>query len=136
MTDSTIPATETIGGCIRFYNGGPEWHINDAHATVGFNTSTPPVVEDDGDLTISILSPTKPVVALLAVPDETLTTKGITAGGSGGVGHVTIRFFDHHLGRQLNLADSDDYKRIRGQHSNLWIAVTRLVQRPADPEGE
>jgi hypothetical protein len=129
-----VSTTETIGGCIRFYNAGPEWHINTAHSTVGFKTSEQPVIEPDGDLTVTINGPTKPVVALMAVPDETLTTKGITAGGSGGVGHVTIRFFHHGLGRQLNLADPADYKLIRGEYSNLWLAVVRLVERPTEGE--
>lgn len=115
------------GGCIRLTANGPKWHENSGHNTIGFDTSVDPVVEPDGDLTVHLLD-SRPVVSLTVVPDETLAVKGVFVGGSGGVGHVTIRMRKTGISGQLNLANPSHYNQVRGDYSNLWLTVIQVAE--------
>jgi hypothetical protein len=114
------------GGCIRLYDTGPEWHINTRHATVGFDTSTPPTITADGDLYVSLVE-TMTVVSAAANVDETLAAKGVWAGISGGVSGCTIRLRKDGIGR-LDLNEHTHYSAVRGSLSNLWLTVLRVPE--------
>jgi hypothetical protein len=128
--DPALAAGEAFisGGCIRLTADGPKWHENEGHNTVGFNTSVDPVIEPDGDLTVQLLE-SRPVVSLQVVPDETLAVKGVFIGGSGGVGHVTIRMRKTGISGQLDLSNPSHYNQVRGDYSNIWLTV---IQTPRD----
>jgi hypothetical protein len=115
------------GGCIRLTADGPKWHENSGHNTIGFDTSVDPVVEADGDLTVRLLN-SRPVISLTVVPDETLAVKGVFIGGSGGVGHVTIRMRKTGIDGQLNLANPSHYNQVRGDYSNIWLTVIQAAE--------
>lgn len=114
------------GGCIRFTDTGPEWHINTRHTTVGFDTTVPPQITSEGDL-YATMTETLDVVAAIASPDETLAEKGVWAGVSGGVGHCKIRLRKYGLPTPLDLNDPDHYASVRGEWSNLWLFVLRVA---------
>jgi hypothetical protein len=130
------------GGCIRFTNDGPRWHINSRHQTVDFVTSktvTDPItgvetvepvhpeITSEGDLLIKMTS-TLDVVYTAFTPDETLTSRNITGGVSGGVSDCRIELFQQVNGTRvkLNLTIPADYDKVRGQYSNGWVLVARV----------
>lgn len=123
-------ATETIGGCIRFTETGPKWHINSSHVTVGFDTSQDPTIDSTGRLHV-VMTDTRPVVTTTAAADETLTARGIRAGGSGGVSALTIQFWKSGIngadGTPLNLNNATHYDRISDEFANVWLTVVKYA---------
>lgn len=130
----TLQKTVSLGGCIRLYDTGPEWHINSHHIAVGFDTTSPPQITPAGDLLVQ-LDPGGPVVSAIAAPDETLAARGITLGISGAVSTCTVRMSQAGYGR-LDLSEPDDYARASGANSNLWLVVTAVAPDEPDPEPE
>lgn len=118
--------TAWTGGVIRFDSrwGYPRVHTNSAHISVGIKDVS---INDRGELVVKHEG--GPVVTMFASPDETLTTKGISVGLSGGGGLTKARFYDSRIGRQLDLSDGGDWLRIYGRYSNLWIGWLTVVAR-------
>jgi hypothetical protein len=121
----TSPAYPYAGGCIRLTNAGPEWHINPQHVTVGFNPYIHPTINADGELHANMLT-AFPVIAAIAEPDETISSRGIEAGISGAVADVDIWF--SKAGRKLDLNDAADYALVRGTYANVWIYIPRYIE--------
>jgi hypothetical protein len=114
------------GGAIRLDPGGPVWHENTRHNTVGFDTTVEPQINSDGEIHLS-LEQTLDVVSLTVEEDETLSRKGVWAGGSGGVGHVDITMRKYGASNiPLDLNNSSDYNSVRGEYSNLWVTVVSV----------
>ncbi|HEY6739820.1 MAG TPA: hypothetical protein VI076_13325 [Actinopolymorphaceae bacterium] len=91
----------------------PRIHANPSHYCVGVSSIA--VNPDNGDL--EVRSATKgPIVSLAVSPDETLTSRGISCGGSGGGGITRIRCFDRD-GVRLRA----DGPELYGTYSNLWL---------------
>lgn len=119
--------TAILGACVRLYDTGPELHTNPAH--VALDVASVHVGPDDGFLWI-VHASSAPVVAILCSPDETLTSRGITAGASGGTNYSRVRFAEH--GVPLDLRDPAHYAKVAGSSSNLWYAVVHAAA-PATP---
>lgn len=120
--------TVTSGACIRLYADGPALHVNDTHAAVGV---TGVQITDTGDL--EVLHVAGRVVSINPQPDETLTARGITAGGSGGSGRSVVRLcVGTATGkpRRLNLTIPTEYALVAGDTSNLWFTVTHALPCP------
>lgn len=122
---------EPFGGCIRFYNGGPEWHINDGHVNVGFDTTRQPEILEGGDLVIYMNEPV-PVVTCYSNCDETLTVNGFKAGPSGGVGHMTVRFRHETQTpgdrKKFDISLPANYALLKGNYANLWVGGERWIE--------
>ena len=116
-----------LGACIRLYSTGPELHVNNAHVAWGIASTF--VGPDDGYLWI-MHATSDPVIAILCSPDETLTSRDITTGASGGTGWSRIRFAQH--GVALDLRVASDYAKIAGAYSNLWYVVVH-ASTPSTP---
>ena len=118
------------GGCIRFGADGPYWHENDVHVTIGVLKDT---LRIEGKDLCFELDPAHhaPVVGMGTWPDETLASRGIIAGPSGGTRHMRITM--HRAGSRLDLSNPTDYAHIQGDYSNLWFAVHSLAP-VAEPE--
>lgn len=114
----------TTGGVVRFYSDGPAVHENAQHAASGIRSVH---ISDRGHLVIT-QTYALPVVTVIAQSDETLVKRGISAGISGGVSDSHVAFYDSRLGRELDLTDPADYRRVVGPYANLWFSVTQ-VQR-------
>jgi hypothetical protein len=108
-----VTATAVTGCVIRFTADGPAIHENSTHICNGASSVR---VLSNGDLEISQTSG-RPIVSLTVEEDETLATRGILAGGTGGIGTTTVRFFDTRTQTQLR-ADSPV---LRGLYSNIWV---------------
>ena len=122
----TVPGagTSASGACLRFYAGGPELHTNSSHvntAITGFGPDGDGVDRYDaqGRLVIKHVAPGSAISTMGAMPDETLTARGISAGLSGGVGTTIVQFSQN--GTPLDLRVAEDYAKIQGNYSNLWI---------------
>lgn len=111
------------GGCVRFGDTGPYLHVNSHHTAVGIVPESL-CITDDGLLHVD-LDESLPVVTTGAFPDETLTARGITAGISGGVNTLNIKF--HLAGHgPLYLDIPSHYDKVRGATSNVWLMVASL----------
>jgi hypothetical protein len=120
---ATGPAVVVRGGCVRFGAEGPYLHTNDSHQSIGI---VPTLTIVSGMLHVDLDEPL-PVVSVVAHPDETLTARGISAGISGGVGFVNVRF--HLAGHgPLYLNQPAHYEKVRGDLSNVWLTVLSLRQ--------
>lgn len=91
----------------------PRIHANQAHYCVGVTSIA--VNSDNGDLEVRS-NTVGPIVSLAVSPDETLTARGISCGGSGGGGITRIRCYDR-TGNRVR-ADSAE---LFGTYSNLWL---------------
>lgn len=116
--------TTALGACIRLYPDGPALHVNDAHSACGVTGAH---IGDDGYLWITHAQ-SRPVVAIVPVPDETLTARGITAGASGGTNYSRVLLAEH--GVALDLRDPADYAKVAGSFSNLWYFVLHDGHEP------
>lgn len=118
---------EWSGCCVRFESDWP-WpviHVNSTHIAIGVQGVR---VNDAGDLEIK--HDGGPIVTMIASPDETLVTRGISVGLSRGGGTTVARFYDSKLGRQLDLSNLSDWRRVNGPWSNLWLAWLNITGRP------
>lgn len=116
----------TVGGCVvRFEprTGRPKVHSNRAHYCAGVRKVS--VDRRTGLLEIELMQ-SRPIVSFYVEPDETLTERGVTAGGSGGVNRILVRFYDTKTDRPLNLNLATDRRRIAGPTSNIWVGWTHL----------
>ena len=114
--------------CIRFYESGPEYHINDQHATFGIiDASQQPYVDTAGYLVIPFkdVGP-RAVGSMHPSSDESLTKFGIIAGASNGGPYARIRFYKIGVG-WLDLTNSTHYMYLVGQLNNLWFMATHLL---------
>lgn len=107
-------ATTSVTGCaIRFTSDGPRIHENSAHVCDG---ATSVRVQADGDLEIKQTSGA-PIVSITVEEDETLSTRGIVAGPSGGTGTTIVRFFATRSEQPVR-ADSP---ALQGGYPNIWV---------------
>lgn len=112
----------TQSGCvIRFDqktssgNTSARIHANSAHYCVGAQGVSTSYTS--GDLVIK-LHTVGPIVSIAVSPDETLTSRGISCGASGGMGTISIRCYDRY---GLVKAYS---RKMYGVYSNLWVGWT------------
>lgn len=105
--------TEVAGCAIRFYTGGPEIHANRTHECPHV---TGVRVTASGDLVID-RNHTASIQSMTVSPDETLSTRGIIAGASGGASRTTIRFYDTHAGKRVRADDPV----LQGPRANVWV---------------
>lgn len=109
-----VRASSTVTGCaIRFTSSGPEIHENSTHVCNGASSVR---VQADGDLEIRQTSGA-PVVSVTVEEDETLSTRGIVAGPSGGTGTTIVRFFATRSEQPVR-ADSP---ALQSPYSNIWV---------------
>ena len=114
---------QTLGGCIRLYATGPEWHVDADHWIEGIDPTVDPVIDSSGFLTFHTIEKNA-VVSISPSPDETLTARGISVGGSNGSYLVRLRFYKEGVG-PLNLNNPAHWDYIEGEFSNLWIIVVQ-----------
>lgn len=127
--------TSASGACLRFYASGPELHTNSSHvntAVTGFGPAGDGVdiYDATGKLVVKHTAPGGAISTMGALPDETLTARGISAGCSGGVGTTLIQFAQN--GTALDLRVQADYDKVAGQYSNLWIFWLHYAPAGAD----
>lgn len=118
-----LPASAGVverGGVIRFTSAGPKLHVNPTHNSIGLIPKSVSITYQ-GDLYVK-MDRLLPIVDANVTPDETLVTRDIKAGLSGGGDYFIIRFSDKN-GR-LNLRWPSHYKRIMGETSNVWVGIT------------
>lgn len=125
-----------VGGCIRLYPASslgtprPQWHVDEGHHTIGINYANNgsnegrPRIDESGFLVFNTLN-RSPIVAATCAIDETLSSRGITAGISNGTHLVRIRFYSSQLGRPLDLNSASDYAILAGPYNNVWITLVR-----------
>lgn len=110
-----------VSGCvIRFSdaNAMPSIYANSTHQCAGVESVT---VDASGALAI-YQPPTKnPILFAVAQVDETLASRGIIVGPSGGNNRTRYYFYDTKLDRKLNLRKKSDRMRLQGKTSNLWV---------------
>lgn len=111
----TSAVTTSVTGCaIRFTVKGPHLHENSAHECNGASAVS---VNAAGELVIKQTVGGPPVVSMTIDEDETLATRGIVAGGSGGTGTTRVRFFNTRSGQSVR-ADSPT---LQGDFANIWV---------------
>lgn len=122
---------EIFGGCIRLYDTGPEWHVDEDHHTVGIDPTVAPTIDASGFLTFWTLVK-NPIIGCSIQPDETLTARGINAGLSNGTHLIRLRFYKEGIsganGAPLDLNDPIHWSRVTGPYSNLWITLIHNVE--------
>jgi len=121
-------AVITLGGCIRLYPTGPEWHVDTDHHTVGIDPTIDPTIDDSGFLNFWTLVK-NPVVSATAAADETLVGRGIHAGISNGTHLVRIRLYKVGVGA-LDLSNPTHYGYAAGPYSNLWVTLVHNESAP------
>lgn len=118
------------GACIRLYTTGPVLHVNHAHVALGVERVE---VGPEGWLWVHH-PPGWPVVAILPIPDETLSGRGIILGASGGTNYSRVKFTHVTAGGaiELDLRSPADYAKVAGPASNLWfLVVGHAPDRPS-----
>lgn len=124
MRDAVPGSDVKFSGCVvRFSNpdGTPSIHANGAHISAGVQSV---YINRHGELQVvqTVSGPAEnPIIFAFCQPDETLSTRGIIAGASGGTGSTRFRFYDTKLGRQLDLTNYNDRMRMQGKNSNIWL---------------
>ncbi|MGQ0837414.1 hypothetical protein [Actinokineospora sp.] len=107
-------AVTTVTGCaIRFTADGPQIHENSTHACTGAKSVQ---VLANGDLEIT-QTRYAPIVSMTVEEDETLSTRGILAGPSGGAGRTVVRFF----ATRSEVPVRADSPALQGELSNIWV---------------
>lgn len=130
---SNVPVSDLVfsGACIRLAEDGPYIHTNTAHASINVDAV---FIDDVGDVRVEH-SGMGVVVSVTMSPDETVAgMKGIIGGGSGGTGATRFRLFDTRIGRRLNLSRPEDYARVAGEYSNLWLTWMHYLPAVAPSE--
>lgn len=134
------PGQQTVvSGCVlRFLpedTGRPSIHANGAHLCAGVESVT---INQHGHVQVSqtIDDPSEHAILFVtAQPDESLVTRGITAGASGGTGTTRFWLYDHKLGRQLDLTDRADRDRVSCSTCNLWVGWVHAPREQIVREG-
>ena len=132
------PATSVptvLGGCIRLYETGPEWHVDADHHTVGIDYTIDPVIDAQGFLTFYTLVK-NPIISSSVQVDESLADRSIRTGGvSNGTHLVRIRLFKEPISGgedvPLDLNNPVHWSRVAGSYNNLWVTLVHDV--PVDP---
>ena len=117
------------GGVIRFNSrwGYPRLHTNASYESVGIRRVS--VHPDTGNLLVEHDAP-GPVVSVQCTADETLISRGVRFGPSGGGGRTSIQVYSEREGRYLDLRNGADWStHVYGQLSNLWVAFSHAVPR-------
>jgi hypothetical protein len=115
----------TSGCVIRFDektragNTRPTIHANSTHFCIGVTSVS--AAYPSGDLVIKMNS-VGPIVNIALSPDETLVSRGIDCGASGGIGTVTIKCYDR-FGRVKAYSP-----KMYAKTSNLWFGATSWDQ--------
>lgn len=123
VTTVLADGPQTLGGCIRFYDTGPEWHVDADHWISGIDPNVDPVIDSSGYLTFRTIEKNA-IIAIQPSPDETLVARGISMGGSNGSQLVRLRFYKAGVG-PLNLNIEEHYDYIEGNFSNGWVTITQ-----------
>lgn len=129
-TTVTPGARQVIrGGVIRLTDTGPELHVNGTHQSHGILPNSVKI-NASGDLEFR-LDKALPVVTLWANADETLVSRGIAAGISGGGSLCVVRLHraDQPVGEKLDLRTVGHYGRVKGSTSNIWVGVVSHYDR-------
>lgn len=114
-------ASTVVTGCaIRFTTDGPRIHANPTHVCNGASSVR---VLVNGDLEIT---QTKggPIVSVTVEEDETLSTRGIVAGPSGGGGRTVVRFY----ATRSQVPVRADSPALQGSLSNIWVTWVHPAQ--------
>jgi hypothetical protein len=127
VSSSTVAGNPVIkGGCIRLYASGPKWHVDVDHHTVGIDPTIDPVIDSAGLLTFWT-EDKAPVISIDPSPDETLTARGISVGGSNGSHLVRLQFYKDGInggnGTPLDLNNPVHYDRVSGEYANVWVVI-------------
>lgn len=125
-TGDRVPGGDTvISGCVIRFNpdrtGQPEIHSNNSHLCAGV---TKVGIAKNGRLrVIQSTAPAvkNPIIFAVCQHDETLTSRGIICGPTGGTNHTEFQFYDTKLNRPLNLKKRADRLRLAGKSSNVWV---------------
>lgn len=112
------------GGILRIYPDGVEIHTNNSHGNTGIrgfgeDADGKNIWDESGRLIVKHVAAGGVIVYIGASPDETLVKNGITAGCSGGVGTTIVQFAQY--GQPLDMRLPEDYAKVAGNYSNLWI---------------
>lgn len=113
-----------IYGVVRLLSTGPEIlhdgnHVSNGIQSTEINGSTGYLdVHHDGTLPVGIVQVTV---------DETLASRGIICGASGGASTVRIRFWEN--GAVLDPRASSDYDKLSGSSSNIWVLCVYPLER-------
>jgi len=117
---------QTLGGVIRLYDSGPEWHADADHYTSGIDPTIDPVIDSAGMLTFWTVEKNA-VISCEASPDESLVKLGITVGCSNGSNLVRLQFVKVGTDGQpapLDLNSPIHYSRVAGPYNNIWVEIT------------
>lgn len=127
------------GGCIRLGQknswGGPYWHINLAHSTMGFQVDeeNPRVELTDDNLGIVVRSVSsglrEEVLSVCAAPDESMARQRLTSGGSGGIGTTIISTFKTGMingGIGTTLINPRSMSEFPADNCNIWLTIVTL----------
>lgn len=125
-TTTVLPdGPQQLGGVIRLYADGPEWHVDADHWIHGIDPTVDPVIDSSGLLTFMTLEKNA-VVNCEGNPDETLVKRGVTVGCTNGSHLVRLQFVKVGLDGQpapLDLNDPVHYSRVSGAFSNVWVDI-------------
>jgi len=109
-----------VGGVMRLYADGPEWHVDADHWIEGIDPTIDPVIDSSGFITFHTLEKNA-VLSCEANPDETLVARDITAGCSNGTYLVRLRLAKG--GVPLDLEDPEDWDLVEGEYANFWVDI-------------
>lgn len=128
--DLAAPPLSTVrGGCVvRFDQDGPWVHANPSHRCIGVRSVR---ITTTGRVLVEMTSEQDAAVLnVQADADETMTTKGISAGVSVAGSRLIIDLYDARIDRGLDLRREADRRRAAGAYSNLWLSWTKTISRP------
>ncbi|WP_068399947.1 hypothetical protein [Kribbia dieselivorans] len=113
---------------IRFSGAGyrPVVYANSAHLCTNVEAVS---IKPNGDLYVDFHRGSA-VLTVQVDEDETLTSRGISAGGSSGTNEVNVRFYDSRARRTLDLNRFADRKRVGGSGANIWLYVIHAAPPP------
>ena len=120
-------STTATGCCIRFGPDGIYLHHNDAHYAVGVVEGA--LTLDTKDRLVIRHSSAGEIVTMGAFADESLVSRGIALGPSGGTGKTVIAVAKN--GVALDLRKPSDYAQVSGEYCNAWIFWLHATPRDA-----
>ena len=137
MTDPIPGSNVLISGCVvRFSDpeGWPSIHANGAHLCAGVESVE--VNPRSGRLRVlqTLKDPAAtPILFAVIQTDETLSTRGIIGGASGGTDDTEYVLFDTTQDRALDLRERADRMRLQGEYSNVWLGWVHLAGPAGGP---